>query len=166
MKNAHIMRKGPSDKIAINRYKIYRVTDILQLAYIFYPAKNATHRRAAFIAIYFEIKNAPNQRLETTDHIADKYDLHPATIVKARTKMVRLGLITKQRYGWQFCSVFKNTLEELVRVVDRYKTPIERPSQREGEMMWVEMAKGELKKENQETDEEFIFGSTKPWKTR
>jgi DNA-binding transcriptional regulator YhcF (GntR family) len=58
--------------------------------------------------VYFEIKNTPNQKLETTEHIAEKYEIHPSTIFKARTKMVRLGLIAKARYGWQFCSIFKN----------------------------------------------------------
>ena len=150
-----------SDKIAIDRYKIYRVTDPIQFAYLFFPAKNATHSRAAFLAIYFEIKNAEKQRLPTTGHIPEKFDLNKATVLKARTKMVRLGLITKQRYGWVFCSVFKNTLEKLLELIETYKSPIDRVDQLKGEKMYVEMAKGELKEENQDNGDEFVFGKTK-----
>jgi len=150
-----------SDKIAIDRYKIYRVTDPIQFAYLFFPAKNATHSRAAFLAIYFEIKNAEKQRLPTTGHIPEKFDLNKATVLKARTKMVRLGLITKQRYGWVFCSVFKNTLEKLLELIETHKSPIDRVDQLKGEKMYVEMAKGELKEENQDNGDEFVFGKTK-----
>lgn len=166
MKKPEYKKKTQSDKIEVNRYKMYRITDPLQFAYLFYPNKNASHRRAAFLAIYFEIKNAPKQRIESTDYIAEQYGLHPSTVIKARAKMVRLGLIVKQAYGWQFCSVFKNTLEKLIKLVDKFKSPIERPSQRNGERMYVEMAKGELQKESQESDEEFIFGPGGSWKTR
>lgn len=152
-----------SDKIAIDRYKIYRVTDPIQFAYLFFPAKNATHSRAAFLAIFFEIKNAEKQRLPATGHIPEKYDLNKATVLKARTKMVRLGLITKQSYGWQFCSVFRNTLEKLLSLIETFKSPIERVSQLEGEKMYIEIAKGELKKENQEPEDDFIFGEAKHW---
>lgn len=150
-----------SDKIAIDRYKIYRVTDPIQFAYLFFPARNATHSRAAFLAIYFEIKNAEKQRLLTTEHIAEKFELNKATVIKARTKMVRLGLITKQRYGWQFCSVFRNTVEKLLDLIDTFKSPIERASQVESEKMYIEMAKGELKEKNQDDGDEFVFGTTK-----
>jgi hypothetical protein len=135
-------KKGQSDKIEINRYKIYRTNDPIQFAHLFYPAKNANHRRAAFLAIYFEIKNAEDRRLESTDHIAAKYDLSPSTVIKARAKMARLGLIAKMKYGWQFCSVFKNTMERLIEVVDCFKAPVERKSQLESEKMYIEMAKG------------------------
>jgi len=157
------LKIAKSDKIALDRYKIYRVTDPIQFAYLFFPARNATHSRAAFLAIYFEIKNAEKQRLPTTEHIPEKYDINRATVIKARTKMVSLGLISKQRYGWIFCSVFKNTLEKLLELIETYKSPIERISQLEGEKMYIEMAKGELKKENQEDGDEFIFGKTKKW---
>ena len=158
MKNAYIIRKGVSDKIEINRYRIYRVNDPIQFARLFYPGKSAPHRRAAFMAIYFEIKNAPDQRLDSTDRIAEKYGLHPASVNRARTKMTRLGLITKGRYGWQFCTVFKSTLERLLEVIEQFKRPIEMPSQEVGEKMWVDMAKAENLKENKESTGEFVFG--------
>ena len=152
-----------SDKIAIDRYKIYRVTDPIQFAYLFFPAKNATHSRAAFLAIFFEIKNAEKQRLPTTNHIPEKYELNKATVLKARTKMVRLGLITKQRYGWVFCSVFRNTLEKLIDLIETFKAPIERVSQLEGERMHIDMAKYDYAKEQKKHEDDFIFGKAKPW---
>ena len=63
-KRKNLMRQTRvSDKIIANKDKIYRISDPIQLAEIFYPAKNAGHRRAAFLAIFFEIKNAKDQRL-------------------------------------------------------------------------------------------------------
>ena len=152
-----------SDKVAIDRYKIYRVTDPIQFAELFFPAKNATHSRAEFMAIYFEIKNAEKQKLPTTEHIPKKYDLNPATMLKARTKMVRLGLITKQRYGWAFCSVFKNTLEKLIELIETFKSPVDKASQLEGEKMYVDMAKYDFNKEQKKHEDEFIFGKKDTW---
>ena len=155
-------RKICSDKVEINRYKMYRITDPLQFAHLFYPAKNASKRRAAFLAIYFEIKNAEDQKLDSLDHIPDKYGLSVSTVQKARVKMSRIGLIVKQRYGWQFSSIFRNTLEKLIELTEFYKSPIERPSQLIGETMWIKMAKGEDKKD-QESDGKFTFGSDDSW---
>ncbi len=163
MKRPEYTKKTHSDKIEVNRYKMYRITDPLQFAYLFYPAKNATHRRAAFMAIFFEIKNAPKQRLESLDHIPDKYDLSTSTVLKARTKMVRIGLIRKCGYWWSFSSVFKNTLEKLIELTEQFKAPVERVTQLKGEAMYVEMAKGELRKSNQEPEDEFTFGSDSSW---
>jgi hypothetical protein len=91
-----------SAKIEVNKDKIYRISDPVQLTEIFFPAKNAQQRRAAFLAILFDIKNAPDQRLDTTDHIAEKYSLSQSAITKARAKMSRLGLIRKREGHWIF----------------------------------------------------------------
>lgn len=88
-------KKAYSDKIEINRSKVYTIRDPIQLAYTFYPQKTANRKRAAFLAIFFEMKNAPKQRIESTDYIADKYGLSQSSITKVRAKMVRIGLIRK-----------------------------------------------------------------------
>lgn len=163
MKRPEYTKKTKSDKIEVNRYKMYRINDPLQFAYLFYPAKNATHRRAAFLAIFFAIKNAPKQRIESLDHLPEKYGLSTSTLLKARTKMVRIGLIQKNSYWWMFSGVFKNTLERLLALTDQFKAPVERPIQMKGEDMYIEMAKGELRKENQETGDDFTFGSDSSW---
>ena len=50
-----------SDKIAIDRYKIYRVTDPIQFAYLFFPAKNATHNP-------YHNRNQPQDHFESQNH--------------------------------------------------------------------------------------------------
>lgn len=76
-------RRPISTKIEVNKDKIYRISDPIQLTEVFFPSKNANLRRAAFLSIFFEIKNAPNQRLDTTDHIAKKYSLSQSALSKA-----------------------------------------------------------------------------------
>jgi len=102
-----------SAKIEINKDKIYRISDPIQLAEIFFPSKNAHQRRAAFLAILFEIKNSPNQRLNTTDSIAKKYSLSQSALTKVRTKMTRIGLIRKGKAIGSFSTVFLKTIESL-----------------------------------------------------
>ena len=46
-------KPGISDKIEVNKDRIYRISDPTQLAEVFYPARNASQRRAAFLAIFF-----------------------------------------------------------------------------------------------------------------
>jgi len=133
-------KKACSDKIEINRSKVYTIRDPIQLAYIFYPHKTANLKRAAFLAIFFEMKNAPKQRLESTDHIAEKYGLSQSSITKVRAKMTRIGLIRKVGYYWIFSSILKNTLLKLLEVIELYKTPAER-TQLEREMMYIDIAK-------------------------
>jgi len=146
MRRPDYTKKKHSDKIEVNRYKLYRVTDYLQFACLFFPSRNAAQKRAAFLAIYFEIKNAPDQKIHTLDHISAQYSIHPSAVAKVRSKMVRFGLIVKQAHGWQFASVFKNSLEELIRLVDKFKAPAENINQLETERIWVEIAKGETRK--------------------
>ena len=137
------MRKAQiSDKIEVNKDKIYRISDPIQLAEIFYPAKNAHQRRAAFLAIFFEIKNARNQRLDSTDYISEEYKLSQSTVNKARTKMSRLGLIRKREGYWIFSTVFVRSLENLIKKIDAYQTSVQTKDELERERMFVEMAKG------------------------
>jgi predicted transcriptional regulator len=118
------------------------VSDPIQLAEIFFPSKNAYRKRAAFLAVFFEIKNAQNQRLETTDHIAQKYDLRQSSITKARTKMTRIGLIRKREGFWIFSTVFAKSMDNLAKTIEIYKTAANHKDDRERERMFVEMAKG------------------------
>ena len=136
-------RTAISSKIEINKDRIYRVSDPIQLAEIFFPSKNAYRKRAAFLAVFFEIKNARNQRLETTDHIAQKYDLRQSSITKARTKMTRIGLIGKREGFWIFSTVFAKSMDNLVKKIEIYKTPANHKDDRERERLFVEMAKGQ-----------------------
>jgi hypothetical protein len=131
-----------SDKIEVNKDKIYRISDPIQLVEIFFPAKNACNRRAAFLAIFFEIKNADNQRVESTDYIAGKYDLSQSSIIKARVKMSRIGLIRRREACWIFSSVFSKSLQNLAGKIEVYKKPANTIDERNRERMFVELAKG------------------------
>ncbi|MFC1828040.1 hypothetical protein ACFL0O_00325 [Thermodesulfobacteriota bacterium] len=134
-------REPISTKMEVNKDKIYRISDPIQLAEIFFPAKNAHKRRAAFLAIFFEIKNAKNQKLDTTDHIAHKYGLGQSSISKARAKMSRIGLIRKRDGYWIFSSVFGKTLKNLITKIEAYQTPAENDQKKNRERLYIEMVK-------------------------
>ena len=131
-----------SAKIEINKDKIYRISDPIQLAEIFFPSKNAHQRRAAFLAILFEIKNSPNQRLNTTDSIAKKYSLSQSALTKVRTKMTRIGLIRKREGYWIFSTVFLKTIESLCEKIKANQAPAQNRDQIDRERLFVEIAKG------------------------
>mgnify|MGYP002725820587 CR=1 FL=1 len=135
-------RKPISTKIELNKDKIYRISDPIQLAEVFFPSKNANQRRAAFLAIFFEIKNAPHQRLVTTDHIGKEYGISQSAITKARTKMTRIGLIRKRGGYWIFSTVFAKTLENMVKKIEAHQAPAQAKDERDREKTFVEMAKG------------------------
>lgn len=136
-----------SDKIIANYNKLYKIDDPEQLAAIFFPSKNAAHRRAAFIAIFFELRNARNQRLYTFEFIADKYGLSKSAVWKARTKMSRIGLIRKREGQWHFSTVFANALEKLIEHLESYQVPVPY-TDRKKVFLYVEVAKGEQKSKN------------------
>ncbi len=135
-------RKPISTKIEINKDKIYRISDPIQLAEIFFPSKNANQRRAAFLSIFFEIKNAPHQRLNTTDSIAKKYNLSQSAITKARTKMTRIGLIRKREGYWIFSTIFLKAIESLGQKLKANQAPAQNRDQIDRERLFVEIAKG------------------------
>ena len=135
-------REPTSTKIEINKDRIYRISDPIQLAETFFPAKNAHQKRAAFLAIFFEIKNAKDQKLDTTNHIAEKYGLGQSSITKARTKMTRIGLIRKRDGYWLFSTVFCKSLDNLIQKIRAYQIIVHNSEERDREKLFVEMAKG------------------------
>lgn len=136
-----LTNKAISTKIEINKDKVYRISDPIQLAEIFFPVKNAHKKRAAFLAIFFEIKNTKDQKLDTTDHIAAKYGLGQSSITKARTKMSRIGLIRKRDGYWIYSSVFGKTLRNLITKLETFQIPVSNNEEKEREKFYVEMAK-------------------------
>ncbi|CAB1059843.1 hypothetical protein D1BOALGB6SA_4608 [Olavius sp. associated proteobacterium Delta 1] len=136
-----LTKTAVSDKIEANKDKIYRISDPIQLAEIFFPAKNAHQKRAAFLAILFEIKNAKDQKLDTTDHISKEYVLGQSSVTKARIKMSRIGLIRKRNGYWIFSSVFGKTLKNLITKIDAYQMPAQTDQEKKRERFYIEMAK-------------------------
>jgi hypothetical protein len=137
-----LAREPISTKIEGNKDKIYRISDPIQLAEIFFPPKNAHRKRAAFLAIFFEIKNTRDQKLDTTDHIASVYGLSPSSLTKARIKMSRIGLIRKRDGYWIYSSVFGKTLKNLTTKLDAHQIPAQTDQEIKRERLYVEMAKG------------------------
>jgi len=135
-------REPISTKIEVNKDKIYRISDPIQLAEIFFPSKNAHQKRAAFLAMFFEIKNTKDQKLDSTDHIANKYGIGQSSVTKARAKMSRIGLIRKRDGYWIFSSVFGKTLKNLITKLEGHQMPAQTDQEKKRERFYVEMAKG------------------------
>ena len=131
-----------STKIEVNKDKIYRISDPIQLTEIFFPSKNANQRRAAFLAIFFEIKNAPHRRLTTTDHIGNEYSISQSAVTKARAKMNRIGLVRKRDGYWIFSTVFAKSMGNLVKKIEAHQVPAQTKDEKDREKLFVEMAKG------------------------
>lgn len=134
-------RERPA-RIEFNSNKIYRISDPIQLAECFYPQKNAYLKRAAFLAILFEIKNSRDQRIISLEHIPSKYDLSKTTVAKVRAKMVRLGLIRRYQEQWIFSTVFFSTLDKLKEKISLYQNPAASRNQLDLEAAYINMAKG------------------------
>jgi len=131
-----------STKIEANKDKIYRANDPILFAEIFFPHKNASTRRAALLAIFREIKNSQNQRIESTYYIVEKYGLSQSCVIKARVKMARIGLIVKREGYWKFSTVFANAIRNLVLKCESYQVPAQNCEERDRERLYIEMAKG------------------------
>lgn len=95
------------------RDRIYKANDPLKLAMIFFPQKTAKIKRAAFLAIYFELRNAKDKKLETLNFIPLKYKISHSVFVKARSKMKRIGLINRYSGMWTFSEAFENSMARL-----------------------------------------------------
>ena len=127
----------PTTKIDLNHSKITRFEDLDELAKVLFPG-NRNHQRC-FLAIFVELKWAPDQFLPTLEPIAEKQNISGRTLETVRAKMRRLGLIDhvsrfNQRHGyregWVFSKRFERSLEQLARLAERLKAPRE-PSQKD-----------------------------------
>jgi len=130
----------PSVKIEIRPGRTYRITDPHQLSFMIFPHKNACLLRAAFIAIFFEIRNDPCQQLEKTEFIAEKHDIPLSTVCKARERMAKLGLIQKKDGYWQYSNRFFNALEDLIETIDAFRIPVDKKS-RDHVFSFIQIAK-------------------------
>jgi hypothetical protein len=118
----------PSTKIDLNHSRISRMEGLDDLARTLFPG-NKTHQRV-FLAIFVEIKWAPEQFLPALDPIAEKHNISPRTLETVRAKMRRLGIIDhvsrfNQRYGyregWVFSGRFEKSLTRLAELTAEYK---------------------------------------------
>ncbi len=109
-----------STKIDLNHNKVARIQDIDELAGILFPG-NRNHQKC-FLALWVELKWAPDQFLPTLEPVADKYGISHRSLETVRAKMRRLGLIDHvsrfgqkhgYREGWVFSNKFGKALRRL-----------------------------------------------------
>lgn len=126
----------PSTKIEFNHNKITRIQGLDELAGLLFP-RNKNHQKV-FLAIYIELKYAPDQFLFALSDLCNKYDFSPRMLETVRSKMRRMGLIDHvsrfnktygYREGWVFSNRFKNSLEKLLSLIKKFRE--ERDTNRE-----------------------------------
>ena len=127
--------------IDADHHKLHTANDPGRLAMIFFPHNSAKMKRAAFLAIFFELRNAAGQRLQTLNHIPDKYGISHSCFTKARAKMKRIGLISQSQGDWIFSGVFEGGLSKLMDHIDSLKRPAMNSQEREMESFYVEATK-------------------------
>jgi hypothetical protein len=111
-----------STRIEANKDKIYRASDVYDLAYLVFPNKNAVDLRAGFILIFIAIKYAQNCAITTIELETIRNEkasaISPKSLWKARAAMSRIGLITKREGLWQFSTKFTKSLCNLADKTD------------------------------------------------
>ena len=120
----------PSTKIDLNHSKITRIEGLDELAQILFPG-NKTHQRV-FLAIFVELKWAPDQFLPILEPIADRHGISHRTLETVRAKMRRLGIIDHvsrfnkrhgYREGWVFSRRFAHSLTRLDELLSSHLDP-------------------------------------------
>lgn len=135
--------KGLSTKINADTKKIYKAQDPTHLAKLIFPDNSAKHKRAAFLAIMYEIRNSSYKKARPTklNKIPKKYEINKASYYKARAKMAKLGIISKSSGYWKFIDGFANALKYLVTQLDALKFPAETDLEETQEYANVQTAK-------------------------
>lgn len=126
----------PSTKIEANYNKIERLKGLDDLAHIFFPGKR--NHQSIFLAIFIELKYAPDEFLPSLIPLCDQYKFSPRMLETVRSKMRRLGIIDHvcrfngamgYREGWVFSKRFSKVMLRLSESLDSFKrdkNPIKR----------------------------------------
>lgn len=118
-----------STKIDMNHNRIARMEGLDELARLLFPG-NKVHQET-FLAVFVELKWAPDQFMSALEPIADQHGIGRRTLETVRAKMRRLGLIDhvsrfNQRYGyregWVFSHRFEKGLALLADKVSGYRS--------------------------------------------
>lgn len=118
----------PSTKIELNSNKISRIRDPDELARVLFPG-NRNHQ-GIFLAVFIELKYAPDQVLPGLDHLCDQYGFTRRSLETVRAKMRRMGLIDHvsrfnqtygYREGWVFSNRFCGSLKMLLKLFQEFK---------------------------------------------
>jgi hypothetical protein len=114
------VKKIPSTKIELNHNKIARIQGLDELAKLLFPG-NRNHQKV-FLAIFVELKYAPDEFLPYLTPLCDGYGFSPRMLETVRSKMRRMGLIDHvsrfnkaygYREGWVFSNRFSQALGRL-----------------------------------------------------
>lgn len=118
----------PSTKIDMNHNKISRIQALDELALILFPG-NSNHQKI-FLAIFIELKYAPQEFLPSLISLCDKYGFTTRMLETVRSKMRRMGVIDHvsrfnkaygYREGWVFSNRFSRTLTRLCGVIQDFR---------------------------------------------
>lgn len=118
----------PNTKIDLNHTRIIHMEGLDELAITLFP-HNKTQQQV-FLAVFVELKWAPEQFLPTLEPIADKKGFSHRTLETVRAKMRRLGLIDHvsrfnkkhgYREGWVFSKRFETSLIRLATLLQGFK---------------------------------------------
>lgn len=121
------MKKITGTKIELNHNKIFRIQGLDEIAGILFPG-NKNHQRV-FLAIFIELKYAPQQFLPILTPLCTKYNFTPRMLETVRSKMRRMGIIDHvsrfnkafgYREGWVFSNRFNHILMRLSKLINRF----------------------------------------------
>jgi len=134
-----------SAKIEASRSRLEKVSDPTQLSKIFFPMKSAKQKRAAFLAIIYEIRNSSLQKAwpNKLNKIPKKYNINKTCYFEARAKMHRIGLIAKYTGYWTFSDRFENAWKKFITKLESLRYPAENRFERGNELIFIENAKRE-----------------------
>lgn len=99
-----------------------------EFAAVLFPG-NRNHQKC-FLALWVELKWAPDQFLPTLEPVADKYGISRRSLETVRAKMRRLGLIDHvsrfgqkhgYREGWVFSNRFVHALEKFASLAVKFR---------------------------------------------
>ena len=140
-------RKTISTKIEANKDKIYRASDIHDIASLIFTNKNAIHLRTAFILIFLAIKYSSDRKLTTSELEDIRQNKAPEvsqkSMWKTRATMARIGILTR-RDGiyWQFSTKFGKSLNNLAEKTGQLMVPNGSGEQAQKEWFLLECTKG------------------------
>ena len=115
-------------KIEASFNKIERMKGMDDLARVLFPGSK--NQQMIFLAIFIELKYAPDEFLPTLLPLCDKYGFTPRMLETVRSKMRRMGIIdhvcrfnqaTGYREGWVFSGRFSKSLLRLSESMENFR---------------------------------------------
>ena len=126
-----------STKVEISFNKIRRINGLDDMVKLLFP-HNKNHQEL-FLAMFFELKYAPDQFLESFTFLCRQYDFSKRVLEKVRAKCRRMGIFDHvsrfnakygYREGWVFSNRFGRSLVKLGEILDQQRK-ITKPSKKE-----------------------------------